>query len=474
MALTKARNQMIEGAYVNVQDFGAVGDDSTDDTLAIQAAIDSVQGSTYGGVVYIPAGIYKITTALNITSKKVSMLGEGGEASRISALSCNGINFTSAAYDGGNCFFQDFALIGRAGSDPNYAAVQSILPAGGTSGVESRDGLHFHRLTIKDWNQGFIISDTWEWSVTECKISKVNNPFYFGTYNMVGRVTSNWITWENGDSHGGSLNATSYAIDIYGAVCEGLQIVGNHIFGFKRTLNVPLAIYIVFQNNDVAFDEFGINVSSVSNGFWITGNYFNTRANNAICIKGQPLGTEGDSLVVVSNNHFIQNPGLTGCIGIDLNSDVAQYQWHWRIVNNLFNSFVSGATVPETSYDIRSQNSGGLVIEGNRCRSTALTYNISVTNVFSSDPVYIRNNNCKTGIELTASDVANGDVILTDNQVNNSPYYGNSFDTQLVIQDGIAPPNLLTGFARLYVDATDGDLKIKFGDGTVKTIATDT
>ena len=44
----------------------------------------------------------------------------------------------------------------------------------------------------------------------------------------------------------------------------------------------------------------------------------------------------------------------------------------------------------------------------------------------------------------------------------------------IAVSDGITAPAHETGVAKLYVDTADGDLKVKFSDGTVKTIATDT
>lgn len=40
--------------------------------------------------------------------------------------------------------------------------------------------------------------------------------------------------------------------------------------------------------------------------------------------------------------------------------------------------------------------------------------------------------------------------------------------------DGVTEPATISGVASLYIDSADGDLKIKFEDGTVKTIITDT
>ncbi len=42
------------------------------------------------------------------------------------------------------------------------------------------------------------------------------------------------------------------------------------------------------------------------------------------------------------------------------------------------------------------------------------------------------------------------------------------------LPDGITAPSAVVGTTFLYVDTADGDLKVKFGDGTVKTLATDT
>jgi polygalacturonase len=61
MALTKVSYSMITGAAVNVLDFGATGDGVTNDTVAIQAAIDFA--SAAGQSVYFPAGTYSIVPA---------------------------------------------------------------------------------------------------------------------------------------------------------------------------------------------------------------------------------------------------------------------------------------------------------------------------------------------------------------------------------------------------------------------------
>ena len=48
-----------------------------------------------------------------------------------------------------------------------------------------------------------------------------------------------------------------------------------------------------------------------------------------------------------------------------------------------------------------------------------------------------------------------------------------TFSNTIAVTDGITAPSNITGQAIIYVDTADGDLKVKFGDGTVTTIATD-
>lgn len=65
----------IINSFLDVKSYGATGNGSTDDTTAIQTALN--YASLNNGVVYLPAGTYKITSTLNIPLG-VSVRGAGG------------------------------------------------------------------------------------------------------------------------------------------------------------------------------------------------------------------------------------------------------------------------------------------------------------------------------------------------------------------------------------------------------------
>lgn len=81
MALTKVTYSMIEGGYANVQDFGAVGNGVANDTVAVQAAIDSLAAT--GGTVFFPEGTYRIARntgtndrwGIKVTASNITLQG---------------------------------------------------------------------------------------------------------------------------------------------------------------------------------------------------------------------------------------------------------------------------------------------------------------------------------------------------------------------------------------------------------------
>jgi len=72
MSLTKVTYSMINGSVANVLDYGAVRDGVTDDTAAIQAAIDGNPGK----IIFMPRGTY-VSSGVSILTNGTKLVGEG-------------------------------------------------------------------------------------------------------------------------------------------------------------------------------------------------------------------------------------------------------------------------------------------------------------------------------------------------------------------------------------------------------------
>jgi hypothetical protein len=139
MALTKAHNRMIAGAPINVLDYGATGNGTSDDTTAIQSAINAAM--TISNSVYFPSGDYLISTELTCST---NLFGDGPLLSTI----IKGANIDMIAA-GEGCKFRDLSLDGQGSTYTGRGIVMS-----GTTGRQNAT-----RVNITDMN-GFCIDFT--------------------------------------------------------------------------------------------------------------------------------------------------------------------------------------------------------------------------------------------------------------------------------------------------------------------------
>lgn len=103
----------------NAKWFGA-GLGATDDRPTIQAVIDLV-GARGGGIVYLPAGTYKISSPLTINAAGVSVLGDGKDATKIVKAGIDSTIFSlNAAH---YCQIADLSLGMQGGSPSTGSAI---------------------------------------------------------------------------------------------------------------------------------------------------------------------------------------------------------------------------------------------------------------------------------------------------------------------------------------------------------------
>lgn len=262
MSLTKATYSMIDGAPVNVLDFGAVCDGTTDDTAAVQEAIDFCLANNRDMVV---PGLAKLTASLNINRAVDSSAAD---------------NFFTISSDNGGGFIVSTAIAMFSSSLPYTAAGVSQLIKFDNLIFESSDAAL--AAYVLDGNK-YIRTQFVGCSFRKIKCldvtgaGKLTQSIYF--FNCQGR------RWQ-GTFFGSRY--TSFDIKVHGCLFEA----GGECF---KLVN---AVGCSFVQNNIEGMTGGPIVVDGSQGLTIAGNYFEGSPLDIDLFLGSHLG------VSITGNYF--------------------------------------------------------------------------------------------------------------------------------------------------------------------------
>ena len=492
---------------VSVKDFGAVGDGVTDDTDAIQAAINSSSS-----VIRIPEGDYKITDkngayGILISATNKTIIGDGLEVASLiytssatnrpaisvtasdvhikgiridgtanatksaqTTANCNGITFTNASecsvrfcqIIGGHYGLHFDNDTGSYGSNDHNIAEGNILRNFQSTGF------------IAQQAQYLLVQGN---DAKDCK----SDGFKIAEGTRRSRILGN--TSRNNDRDGFDVYDGFIESVLDGNVAEGNTFYGYEIKGTSDGTDFVVR-NSVFSNNVAE----GNGVSGTYSGFSIIS-VRNCSFDGNIAISNTASGFAFNT---------VQGCVVTGCLasrntqhGFDLSTNVSRTQFTG--CQAVDNSWVNGTTQNGTyhGYNLESSSAGQFV--GCMALNGTISGKLGGQGYGWYWPTAIsgsRVQNCYTLNNVTGgfgggtgwatsigffNSTDNGTlkgIEFTDDALSKMTMTG-AFN-EMAIVDGVTAPATASGKAFIYVDTADGDLKVKFGDGTVKTIATDT
>lgn len=242
MSLTKATYSMIEGAPVNVLDFGAVGDGVTDDTQALQDALDAVFAN-FGGTLRIPAGNYLITDDL------VPKINPGGSGSpplnRFFRIIGDGLDSTNIL---GGVNGYGLKIYGASPPVRNNAFVGVWLEGfsmvgSGLNGIGidiySMQRSQLSNVSASGYNYGLKIRSSWVNSITDrCRFENNNVGIKIPKYDVATANANEGVNSVDFKGISCSLNAKA-----------GLSIEYANLISIEDVLleSCPVGVYLLQQ-----------------------------------------------------------------------------------------------------------------------------------------------------------------------------------------------------------------------------------
>ena len=149
--------------YVNVKDYGAKGDGTTDDTNSVLAAIAAGSGKT----IYFPPGNYKTTSQLTLSSANTRICGAGkfqttiswtggGTSYSVGAGTIYGQTGTAAiVITSSSCAISDLTVKGPVSG--SYSAGQRLIVVSGADSSNMNNGFILSNCILRDSGSAGVI-----------------------------------------------------------------------------------------------------------------------------------------------------------------------------------------------------------------------------------------------------------------------------------------------------------------------------